>query len=43
MQQVLLEKDQLKERITQKEDSIKELEQHKVNLQDSVLKNEAEL
>jgi hypothetical protein len=43
MQQVLLEKDQLKERITQKEDNIKELENHKVLLTDNVLKNEAEL
>ena len=43
MQQVLLEKDQLKERISQKEELINELQQHKINLNDAVLKNEADI
>jgi hypothetical protein len=42
MQQVLLEKDQLKDRVRQKEDLITELENVKINLNDQVLKHEAD-
>jgi hypothetical protein len=43
MQQVLLEKDQLKEKVRSKEDLIIELEQAKVNLNDQVMKHQAEI